>query len=771
MVVAGSSPFLSALGGARIALLRTGRTTCRKSFAALVRMRAKVVFCKSTCYFKLLTKPACFHSPTHPPDWSSLSSPHHTAPSWPAVALSRRCSVRSAVPSIPIRLDFPVQSRFSASSLEMSQPGHAVQLPAIILESSVFLPHNTMRLDLHAPIARALLDRWTDQSASSGSHVAVFSSIPSTITFPSGSVTRLRSGARVFNTGCVAEIVSASSLASSAGRSAEKDRLLTILLKGLKRCTLVREESALSVKSDAEGDTPSSSVPVMTVQPFALEADGSSVSDLEGRLRKTALLLFVANPHLRSTQLLRAVNQSNTPIEQIGDILMQSLEDKEFFVDKLQALACARLTVYIRTVLEVATKVTATISAAGPSHQQGLSKSALSVKKETFGGSAAEEDDVQELREKWTKKSLPAAVDGVIGKELKRMTKMPSLSPEYSVIRTYIETLLDFPWNQLATSSNLDLTFAQQVLDREHFGLQDIKKRVLQYIAVMILLRKAQEQKEKQEELSEEKEKGELKDKGKKELPRHASRAPSTILCLVGPPGVGKTSLGQSIAKVLQRPFQRIALGGVFDEAELRGHRRTYIGSLPGNIIQAVKRSGVMNPVILLDEVDKAGVLGRGGGRSGSGGGGGGDGAIHAALLEILDPDQNHSFLDHYLAVPVDLSQVVFIATANSLDPLPGPLRDRMEVIHVSGYTVSEKMQIARRHLVSREIASSGLSTSNLCIADDAMEEIVVNYTREAGVRQLRREIATICRHGKGKPLHACVSRLAWPRLRHFHFR
>lgn len=314
-----------------------------------------------------------------------------------------------------------------------------------------------------------------------------------------------------------------------------------------------------------------------------------------------------------------------------------------------------------------------------------------------LGESEPEQAEAALLRERIEKADLPDEVRAEADRELKRLERLPTAAPDYHVIRTYLDWILDLPWKK-STEEALDLNNAQSVLDEDHYDLEDIKQRILEHLAVIKLNPK--------------------------------TKAP--ILCFVGPPGVGKTSLGQSIARSMGRKFERMSLGGMRDEAELRGHRRTYIGSMPGRIIQALRRAGVNNPVMMLDEVDKLGMDFRGDPAS--------------ALLEVLDPAQNFSFRDHYLDLPFDLSKVFFIATANTLSPIPAALRDRMEVIRLSGYTDEEKLHIAKRYLIPRQVREAGLSAEQLQFTDDAIQGIISQYTREAGVRQLERNIGSVAR-------------------------
>jgi ATP-dependent Lon protease len=308
-----------------------------------------------------------------------------------------------------------------------------------------------------------------------------------------------------------------------------------------------------------------------------------------------------------------------------------------------------------------------------------------------------DEEQVEQLRIKLKESGAPPAVLEVAEKELKRLAHVPSASPETSVIISYVEMLADLPW-QKETEDHTDLNRAQEILDRDHFGLERVKRRIVEFLAVR-----------------------KLNPNGK-----------SPILCFLGPPGVGKTSLGQSIADALGRKFSRVSLGGIRDEAEIRGHRRTYIGSMPGRIIQEIRRLGVRNPVLLLDELDKIGADFRGDPAS--------------ALLEVLDPRQNHTFVDRYLDVPFDLSHVIFIGTANYVEGIPAPLRDRMEMIPIPGYTETEKLHIAQNYLVPRQLSEHGLKPEQCQFSNEAILTIIQEYTYEAGVRDLERRIAAVCR-------------------------
>jgi ATP-dependent Lon protease len=327
-----------------------------------------------------------------------------------------------------------------------------------------------------------------------------------------------------------------------------------------------------------------------------------------------------------------------------------------------------------------------------------LREQMAAIQRQLGEGEEGKAAEMAELDKTITNAGMPKEVEDQARKELRRLQRMPEAAGEYGMVRTYLDWLIELPW-KLPEEKPIDIGQARRILDEDHYDLEKIKRRIIEFLAVR-----------------------KLSPQGK-----------APILCFVGPPGVGKTSLGQSIARAMDRKFVRVSLGGVHDEAEIRGHRRTYIGALPGNIIQAIRKAGSRNCVMMLDEIDKLGA--------------GIQGDPGAALLEVLDPEQNNTFRDNYLGVPFDLSRVVFITTANMLDTIPGPLRDRMEIISLAGYTADEKMEIAHRYLVRRQMEANGLKPGQAEIDDEALREIIDKYTREAGVRSLERQIGQVLRH------------------------
>jgi ATP-dependent Lon protease len=422
-------------------------------------------------------------------------------------------------------------------------------------------------------------------------------------------------------------------------------------------------------------------------------------------LRRTALELVTLSPQLPE-QIQQVINSIEEP-GHLADFLASNVEagiaEKQDLLEELDVgkrmravqLILSRQTEMARLQQKIHQDVQSTITES--QRKAYLREQMRAIQKELGEAEGENGEQVAELRKRLAAAKPPEAVMKEAERELKRLGTIHPASPEYSVILTYLETIADLPWNKLS-EDKLDLKEAQRILDRDHYDLQKVKRRLIEYLAV----RKLNPQ----------------------------GRGP--ILCFLGPPGVGKTSLGQSIADALGRRFVRVSLGGIRDEAEIRGHRRTYIGAMPGRMIQEMRRAGTRNPVMMLDEIDKLGADFRGDPGS--------------ALLEVLDPRQNSTFVDRYLDVPFDLSQVIFIATANYMDPVPPALRDRMEIIDIPGYTDADKLQICKRYLVPRQLKENGLKREQVKFPDEALTHIIEHYTREAGVRDLERQVGAVVR-------------------------
>jgi ATP-dependent Lon protease len=423
------------------------------------------------------------------------------------------------------------------------------------------------------------------------------------------------------------------------------------------------------------------------------------------QLRESALQLIELTPDVPE-QAAAVVRNLEDP-GRLADLMAGSLNldpaQKQDLLDELDVVKRVRAVLLrVSAQLEIARlqqKIQKDVASQISDSQRRafLREQLKAIQKELGEAEPGTEEQIAELRKRLEESGLPKAVMEQAERELRRLTRLHPASPEYSVIVTYVETLSELPWNKLS-EDNLDLDRGQQILDRDHFDLEKVKRRLIEYLAVRKL--------------------------------NPTGHGP--ILCFLGPPGVGKTSLGQSIADALGRKFVRMSLGGVRDEAEIRGHRRTYIGSMPGRLMQELRRAGTRNPIIMLDEIDKLGADFRGDPAS--------------ALLEVLDPRQNHAFVDHYLDLPFDLSQVIFIATANYMDPVPPALRDRMEVIEIPGYTDREKFEIATRYLVPRQLEENGLKADQCQFESVALRKIITDYTHEAGVRELERQIGAVCR-------------------------
>ncbi len=438
------------------------------------------------------------------------------------------------------------------------------------------------------------------------------------------------------------------------------------------------------------------------------EPDAGDSPDLAARFMhlrgqaEEALQLLPQTP----PELLAAVNGAQTPaaladlvaayLDATPDAKQELLEtiDLTVRVDRVSRLLAQRIEV-LRLSQEIGRQTKASLD---ERHREVLLREQMAAIQKQLGEDEGKGQELAELAEAIGKAGMPEDVEKAARKELRRLERMPDAAAEYGMIRTYLDTLIELPWAE-PEDTRIDIEAARGVLDADHFGLDKIKQRIIEYLAVRKL----------------------------------APRGKAPILCFAGPPGVGKTSLGQSIARAMGRKFVRVSLGGVHDEAEIRGHRRTYVGALPGNIIQGIRKVGARDCVMMLDEIDKMGA--------------GVHGDPSAAMLEVLDPEQNGTFRDNYLGVPFDLSRVVFIATANMLENIPGPLLDRMEVIRLAGYTDAEKRQIARRYLVPRALQANGLAPAQAGVDDEALLRIIRHYTREAGVRNLEREISRALRH------------------------
>jgi len=476
-------------------------------------------------------------------------------------------------------------------------------------------------------------------------------------------------------------------------RWSKGDEQMEVFVLGLERVVLVKVDNG-------------GPYPVTRFRPLPLPQDtGPEIEALEravSELTTKAIQLTQNQTPFDLERLLAGADDPLRLVYMVAAMLSLDLPKAQAILEAASRLDALRMLhtylSYEVQVLELRAKIASEArSEMSKEQKEYLLRQQLRAIQHELGDKNPEQADVDQLKEQFAKADLPDEVRKEAERELRRLEKLPTASPEYHVLRTYLDFVIELPWKVL-TEDKLEIANARQILDADHYNLKDVKQRILEHLAVLKLNPKA--------------------------------KAP--ILCLVGPPGVGKTSLGQSIARSIGRKFERMSVGGLHDEAELRGHRRTYIGAMPGRLIQALRRAGAANPVIMLDEVDKVGHDYRG------------DPA--AALLEILDPEQNNKFRDNYLDLPFDLSKVLFITTANALDTIPRPLLDRMEILRLSGYSEEEKVVIANRYLIPRQIKETGLDPAKTTFEQETIASVIRNYTREAGLRKLEQRIGSIAR-------------------------
>ncbi len=556
------------------------------------------------------------------------------------------------------------------SSEEELQFGN--ELPVLPIRNAVLFPGAVAPFDVGREKSVALVEEVQSQS---GSVIAIFAQRDPSTDDPGMN--------DLYPVGCAARVLK--SLKHSSGN-------YSLILQGVTRIRL---------------DEITQSAPFLKARITRVEAP--PVEDVEAEalamsLRDVAKQVIQLMPELprEAGSLIDSIQAPGALADLVAANLDAPVEEKAQLIETVEVKERIRKVLRLLTrqleILKMRERINSQIKEEmGKNQREYVLRQQLKAIKEELGEDEGDQGDLDGLEERLVKANLPSEADGVAKKQLKRLRSMQVGSAEYTVVRTYLDWILDLPWTQ-ATEDNMDIGEVRRVLDEDHYGLDKVKKRIVEYLAVRKLKRDKK----------------------------------GPILCLVGPPGVGKTSLGKSIARALGRKFHRISLGGVHDEAAIRGHRRTYVGALPGQIIQGMKKAGTVNPVFMMDEVDKIGHDFRG--------------DPSAALLEVLDPEQNNSFADHYLEIPYDLSAVMFIATANITDPIPPPLRDRMEILELPGYTRREKLAIARQHLIPKQLDEHGLTEQQIKITDEAVEEIIEHYTREAGVRSLERTAASVIR-------------------------
>jgi ATP-dependent Lon protease len=485
------------------------------------------------------------------------------------------------------------------------------------------------------------------------------------------------------------------------------DGTIQVIVQGLERIVVdefTAEQPFLRARAHVSPETAEDNIEMEALKRTAIDLFQRLVNLVQYLPDQLALAAMNLDDPLQVVYLIASSAQMDLALRQ--ELLeIDSVREK---LEKVNAFLTREL-----EVLELGKKIQSQAQEEmGKAQREYFLREQLKAIQKELGEESEEAATLNDLRDKIEQAHMSDEAQKEALRELSRLEKIPTASPEYSVIRTYLETLVALPWNK-STGKPIDVPYARQVLDEDHYDLEKIKDRIVEYLAVRRL-----------------KEERQGSETGGPGTGVPTSREP--ILCFVGPPGVGKTSLGHSIARALGREFVRMSLGGIHDEAEIRGHRRTYIGAMPGRILQSIRRAGTNDPVFMLDEVDKVASDWRGDPSS--------------ALLEVLDPEQNHSFRDNYLDLAFDLSRVMFIATANSLEPIPAPLRDRMEILELAGYTEEQKVHIARQYLLPKQIKANGLTADEIDLGDEALLAIIRDYTREAGVRNLEREIGSICR-------------------------
>jgi ATP-dependent Lon protease len=555
----------------------------------------------------------------------------------------------------------------------MNKSSNRNSLPLLPIKNSVLFPQLFMPLSVGRALSVAAAEASLETE---GNEILIFTQKDPSIEIPGQE--------DLFTVGCRAVIKKAAK--PRAGQ-------LELLVQGIERVVLIRVEQ---------------SEPYILARFHVLALPGEKGPEVEALQRSildlAGKLMSLSNPQA-AQQLEQVMSNVGEPLNLVfllATLIGLGFEKEQSLLESVTVQDALRLMhthlSYEVQVMELRSKIASEAqSKMGKEQRDYFLRQQLRAIQQELGDRNPDKAEMDELRERLNKADLPDLVRKEAERELGRLERLPATSPDHSVLQSYLDLVLELPWRK-RSEAELDVVKTRRILDEDHFDLKDVKERILEQLGVLKL----------------------------------NPLAKSPILCFVGPPGVGKTSLGKSIARAMDRQFERMSLGGMHDEAELRGHRRTYIGAMPGIIIRALRRAGVNNPVLMLDEVDKLGRDFRG------------DPA--AALLEILDPEQNHTFRDNYLDLPFDLSNVLFITTANTLETIPGPLRDRMEIIRLPGYSEEEKIEIAKRYLIPRQIQQTGLKPEDCVLPDETLKKVISRYTREAGVRQLERSIGRLMR-------------------------